>query len=186
MALAFSELMFYSRANVGTPTKLMIVAHPDDETIFGGEALLATAGWTVVSVTNAGNPLRRAEFMAAMTAAGANWFILDHPDHLTDGDFDPRLRQQLQWIIADARYESFVTHNARGEYGHPQHRSLHRIVEATIPREAPLSVFGHHWGLRATITDAKRTLLGHYPSQRSSILRTWLWASRERLRLLTR
>jgi LmbE family N-acetylglucosaminyl deacetylase len=182
MPLAFSELMLYSRANVAAPTQLMIVAHPDDETIFGGEALLASGGWTVVAVTNAGNPLRRAEFMAAMSAAGANWFILNHADHLTDGDFDPRLREQLAWILGDAHYEHVVTHNARGEYGHPQHRALHKIVDAMVP--GALSVFDHHWGLRATITPAKRALLAHYPSQKASITRTWLWASRERLRRL--
>lgn len=157
----------------------MIVAHPDDETIFGGEALLSSGGWTVVSVTNAGNPLRRAEFIAAMTAAGANWFMLDHADHLTNGDFHPRLREQLAWIIADGRYDQTVTHNARGEYGHPQHRTLHTIVETMAP--GPLLVFSHHWGLRPTITDGKRALLAHYPSQRASVLRTWLWVSRERL-----
>lgn len=162
----------------------MVVAHPDDESIFGGEALTSSRGWTVVSVTNAGNPLRRAEFMAAMAAAGANWFLLDHADHLTSGDFHPRLREQLGWIVHDAPYQLFVTHNERGEYGHPQHRALHAIVASLVPRKATFAVFDHHWRLRANMSDAKRTLLAHYPSQQASLLRTRLWASRERLRRL--
>lgn len=178
--------MLYSRANVERPSKLMIVAHPDDESIFGGDALTSSGGWTVVSVTNAGNPLRRAEFIAAMTAARANWFMLDHADHLTRGDFDPRLREQLAWILSDAPYELVVTHNARGEYGHPQHRALHAIVTSLLPENAELFVFDHHWRIRRTLSDAKRALLAHYPSQRASMWRTWLWVSRERLRRVGR
>lgn len=180
--LGFTELMLYSRANVAEPTKLMIVAHPDDESLFGGEALTSSGGWTVVCVTNAGNLQRRAEFIGAMTAARANWFMLDHADDLTNGNFNPRLGEQLQWILRERSYELVVTHNARGEYGHVQHRAVHRIVTAIVPATAALMVFDHHWRLFPNVSHAKRALLAHYPTQQRSIRRTWLYASRERLR----
>lgn len=181
--LGFTELILYSRAHVVAPAKLMIVAHPDDESIFGGEALTA-GGWTVVCVTNAGNPMRRSEFIAAMTTARANWFILDHADHLTNGNFHPRLREQLQSILDAHPYELVVTHNARGEYGHPQHRALHALVAGIVPVTTPLAVFGHHWRLRPNLGVAKRALLAHYPTQKQSIRHAWLYASRERLERL--
>jgi LmbE family N-acetylglucosaminyl deacetylase len=180
--LPFTELMLYSRANVLSPSKLMIVAHPDDESLFGGEALASSSGWTVVCVTSAGNPVRRAEFMAAMTAAKANWIMLDHADHLTNGRFAPRLAEQIAAILRDGAYELVVTHNARGEYGHPQHRALHRCVAALAPPGLELWVFGHHWRPFAVMSTAKRSLLAHYPSQRRSMRRVWWYASREKLR----
>lgn len=180
--LGYTELMLYSRANVAAPTKLMIVAHPDDESLFGGEALTSSGGWTVVSVTSAGNPVRRAEFTAAMSKAGANWIMLDHADHLTNGNFAPRLREQLASIVAEAPYELVVTHNERGEYGHAQHRAVHRIVTALVPRRASLAVFGHHWRLRTNVSAAKRALIAEYPSQIASVRFVWLYASREQLR----
>ena len=66
----------------------MIVAHPDDETIFGGRLLAERAPdgrapaacWTVVSVTNGGTAARRAEFQRAVRAAGARFEMWDYAD----------------------------------------------------------------------------------------------------------
>lgn len=176
--------MLYSRANVDAPSKLMIVAHPDDESLFGGETLLSSRGWTVVCVTNASHPQRRAEFIAAMDAARANWVILDHPDDLTSGNFHPRLTEQLAVLLRQHPYELVVTHNARGEYGHRQHRAIHRIVSALVPRGVAFAVFGHPWNAFPSMSAKKRELLAHYPSQKKSIRHAWFYASRERLRRL--
>ncbi|MGZ8709510.1 MAG: PIG-L family deacetylase [Thermoanaerobaculia bacterium] len=180
--LTCSDLVLDSRVNVATPTKLMIVAHPDDESLFGGEALTSSGGWTVVCVTNASHPRRRAEFIAAMDAIRANWVMLDHPDDLTSGTFHPRLAEQLETLLREHPYELVVTHNARGEYGHPQHRALHRIVRSILPPGMALAVFDHPWMAWPSISPAKRALLGYYVTQRKSIARAWFWSSRERLR----
>ena len=42
-------------------TKLMVVAHPDDETLWGG-AHLTEGGWFVVCLTNGYNEVRKNEF----------------------------------------------------------------------------------------------------------------------------
>jgi LmbE family N-acetylglucosaminyl deacetylase len=160
----------------------MIVAHPDDESLFGGEALTSSSGWTVACVTNGSNAVRRAEFIAAMTTANANWIMLDHADDLTNGNFDPHLRAQLASILSEHPYELVVTHNARGEYGHAQHRALHAIVTDLVPPGVPLAVFDHHWRLFPKVSDAKRALIAHYATQTASIRYTWMYASRERLR----
>jgi LmbE family N-acetylglucosaminyl deacetylase len=112
--------------------------------------------------------------------------MLDHADHLTNGRFAPRLAEQIAAILRDGAYELVVTHNARGEYGHAQHRALHRVVAALVPPHVALLVFGHHWRLFASMTPAKRALLAHYPSQTRSLRRTWWYASRERLRTVRR
>ena len=46
--------------------KLMIVAHPDDETIWGGGHLLE-GGYFVVCITNGENEIRKEEFVKTTT-----------------------------------------------------------------------------------------------------------------------
>ena len=53
--------------------KLMIVAHPDDETLFGGGELLRYKGEYKVVVLDYGNHLvRHKEFICAMEVLGVN------------------------------------------------------------------------------------------------------------------
>lgn len=50
--------------------KLCIVAHPDDEVLWGGANLLVESGWKVIVATNKKNPVRQAEFNKTMVLAG--------------------------------------------------------------------------------------------------------------------
>jgi LmbE family N-acetylglucosaminyl deacetylase len=179
--IGWTELVFSSRAAVANPTKLMIVAHPDDESLFGGEALTSSRGWTIVCVTNATHEARRREFASAMTSIGANYTILGHFDHLESGNFNVRLDEQLRELIEEFPYEMIVTHNERGEYGHPQHRAVHRIVRR-VAGTRPIYVFAHPRLVRPRVSTAKWRLLDHYASQCVSIAHAWPIASRERLR----
>ena len=58
----------------------MIVSHPDDESIFGGAALLREQGWKVICLTNGNDKIRSKEFCEEMKIAGASYEIWDHPD----------------------------------------------------------------------------------------------------------
>jgi LmbE family N-acetylglucosaminyl deacetylase len=164
--LVCTGLVVSSRAYVKNPSKLMIVAHPDDESIFGGEALLSCCGWTVVCVTGASNARRRNEFMAAMHRVRANYTMLDHADEADSGNFDPRLEQTLIHLLAEFPYELIVTHNRRGEYGHPQHRALHRIVRG-IAGDRPVYVFETDWWAKPRLSVQKELLLKQYRSEPS-------------------
>src|SRR5687768_13295990 len=105
VAIGWSEEIHSSRAQVAHPSKLMIVAHPDDESLFGGEALTSSGGWTVVCVTNGTNEQRRREFISAMTSIGANYTMLSHFDHLDSGNFNTRLEEQLRELLNEFPYE---------------------------------------------------------------------------------
>ena len=59
-------------------THLMIVAHPDDETLWGG-AHIADGGYLVVCITNGYNATRSAEFQAVMQASNNVGLILSYP-----------------------------------------------------------------------------------------------------------
>ena len=60
-------------------TKLMVVAHPDDETLWGG-AHLTEGGWFVVCLTNGYNEVRKNEFYEVMKESGNIGLILKYPD----------------------------------------------------------------------------------------------------------
>ncbi|WP_410514553.1 PIG-L family deacetylase [Paenibacillus sp. BR2-3] len=110
------------------PDKLMVVAHPDDESIFGGAALLSERGWKVICLTNREDETRSEEFHRAMKRVGAAYEIWNYPD-LYDGSFDPgQLGKDLEKVIHKHRFGRIVTHNLGGEYGHSQHKSLSKIL----------------------------------------------------------
>lgn len=182
--LVFDPLVITRRNSTRQPCRLMIVAHPDDETLFGGDALTALSNWLVVCVTNAGNRTRRHEFIRAMNCIGADYVMLNHADHLSSGNFHPALEQQLATLLAERPWEMVVTHAESGEYGHPQHKSLHRIVRKLAPPHR-LHVFGVQWWRRGNLSAAKQRLLACYPSQ-DSVRRFHFLAARESLVPLAR
>tara|TARA_B100001250_G_scaffold413196_1_gene446533 strand:- start:968 stop:1519 length:552 start_codon:yes stop_codon:yes gene_type:complete len=117
---------------------LMIVAHPDDEIIFGG-ALLQEGNWKVICLTNGDNTTRCKEFQEVMNILGLDYEIWDYPDKW-GGDFDRKsVREKLLPIIKD-KYNKIVTHNEDGEYGHSQHIATNEIVMELVDEN--LFVFG--------------------------------------------
>jgi len=120
------------------PKKIMVVAHPDDEFIFGGEALLRNPhNWYVVVVTHGpgapgADPLRQVEFRESMRAIGipeGQYEMLDFPDGKHQLGWDRRrLLRRIQTIIRRYRMTTVASHNAEGEYGHPQHRLCHETL----------------------------------------------------------
>lgn len=112
---------------------LMIVAHPDDETIFG-YSQLREGDWYVVSVTNGDHPVRSREFGTAMDALGLKHEMWAFKDEW-GGGFDPyRVGQWVRDLMGRGNFQKVVTHNGLGEYGHTQHSSLHVIVKENVPR----------------------------------------------------
>lgn len=58
---------------------LMIVAHPDDETIWGGSHLL-NGNYVVVCITNGNNKTRRREFESVIRQTDSIGIMLTYPD----------------------------------------------------------------------------------------------------------
>ena len=134
-----------------TPTHVMIVAHPDDETLFGGQELLNGEGWHVVCLTNCDNAARANRFRLAMAFAGATYDLWDYPDRpgwsrdsmSAESAWRPLLeglKERLTGILTSPTPRRVVTHNGNGEYGHAHHKIVHEIVRNLAP-PAHIEVF---------------------------------------------
>ena len=146
--------------------KIMITAHPDDEALFGGAELLTHSDeYKVVVVDVFHNEIRRAEFIASMNFIG----IKDY-EHWTGykGGEDyhrEKLIYELLRVLREKTWKKIVTHNKRGEYGHPRHRALHDILNHLRPEILWQFDKGEE-RLETDLLCRKRDLLKVYESQK--------------------
>lgn len=159
--------------------KLMIVVHPDDESIFGGYHLL-NEEYVVVCVTCGVNNIRLQEFKKAMELTNDRFEYLSHTDLdqnnvISDwsSEYDT-INLEIKDIINRQDWDLIVTHNPDGEYGHIQHEMISKIVTENVTNKDKLYYFGLFYDNNtensATALDensysSKRNLLNIYESQ---------------------
>lgn len=120
------------KAGIKNTKKLMIVAHPDDEVIWGGGHLM-DSDYFVVCITNGRNDERKKEFQQVLESSGNKGIILDYPDKVLGFKDDwsnvrTGIATDLEMIIDTNNWETIVTHNPKGEYGHLHHKITNEIV----------------------------------------------------------
>ena len=121
------------------PESLMIVAHPDDETIWGGSHLI-NGNYTVLCITNGNNKKRKKEFMKVMEKTHSKGIILSFPDK-TKGKRDnwksckKDIQREIKKEIDSKDWDKIVTHNPDGEYGHIHHKKISKYVTMILKKE---------------------------------------------------
>ena len=129
--------------------KLMIVAHPDDETLWGGAHLLKD-NYLVICVTCGPIKDRVNEFISAMEVTKDKYILLGYPDK-TNGKRDnwetvkENMIKDLQTIINLKEWDTIVTHNPNGEYGHIHHKMTNEFVTNLAPNKDKLFYFGNYY-----------------------------------------
>ena len=111
---------------------LMIVAHPDDEILWGGDEL-RRENYVVVCLTNGDNDVRRKEFFSVMKQSGDKGIILSFPDKVAGKRSDwkkeyTQIEKEVEQLMKSREWKKIVTHNPDGEYGHNHHKMTSRIV----------------------------------------------------------
>ena len=128
--------------------KLMIVAHPDDETIYGGGHLLQEK-YTVVCITWGVVDYRVKEFEEVMKRTNDDYIMLGFTDRVDvtgpisnwDSEY-PKIYEALKNIINSDNWDTIITHNPDGEYGHIHHIMTSEMV-AKLTDHNKLYYFGH-------------------------------------------
>ena len=159
-----------------TFNKLMIVAHPDDDILWGGGNIIAERGWKVIGATNQNNKERSKEFFDVMRAAIVDEYKLfnvkDRWSYNIDLFLGTLFEKELE-RLSKQKWKLVLTHNADGEYGHPQHQIVHQLVNKHFKSK------GHNVKyfnvsskkLPDDIINKKKSLLRLYTSQQTLIRR---------------
>ena len=145
--------------------KIMIVAHPDDEALFGGAELLThPKEYKVVVIDEYHNEVRREEFRESMKFIGIEDY--EHWTGFKGGEdyHREKLIYELLRVLRERNYKKIVTHNKQGEYGHPRHRACHDILNHLRP-DILWQFDKSEEKLPKDILNKKRDLLKVYKSQ---------------------
>lgn len=171
------------KVNVKDINKLMIVAHPDDELLWGGGALIKD-DYLVLCVTCGKNIIRNFEFIRVMDSTNDKYIMLGYPDR--------NKRKKTKWlrqytnierdivsVLNLKKWEKIVTHNPNGEYGHFQHIIISKIVTNNVKDKDKLYYFNKYITkrnlrnysnelieLESSVVSKKKKILGFYASQK--------------------
>lgn len=155
---------------------LMIVAHPDDEVVFGFRDIVHNSVH-VISLTNGDNEVRRGEFYSVMSTIGGKGDMLNYVDSPEDTwatipveDFYKNHISEL--INKSIKYELVVSHGSDGEYGNKQHIRVHAIGRHVAAEMGlPFQTFRDRYRFSdyATYKDKYENLVGLYKSQNAAI-----------------
>lgn len=116
----------------GPKSVAVIVAHPDDETLWAGGTILSHPSWTwrIITLCRASDPDRASRFSRALKDLNATGKMADLDDGppqkpLADAD----VQRTIMDLLPSQPFDLVITHNPTGEYTrHLRHEECSRAV----------------------------------------------------------
>ncbi len=127
--------------------RALIVAHPDDESLFFGGLVASEPGdWTIIccSIPRT-DPERAWKFFAACDVLKAK------PRLLPFIETGPREPLQNVDLIDLRQFDQIVTHGTVGEYGHYQHVQLNRYLAMVCSDKLLMGCYGKSAGQKLVV-----------------------------------
>lgn len=113
---------------------LVIIAHPDDETVWmGGTLIRNKKNWntTIISLCRINDRDRAPKFKKVCKLLRAKCFL----SNLEDKKLMPIDKQKIKkhlLKLTDKNYDYIFTHGKNGEYGHIRHKEIHMAVKELL------------------------------------------------------
>lgn len=142
----------FKNIDLSSTHHVMFVAHPDDETIWGGSHIM-NGDYLVVCITCGTKRERVLEFERIMELTNNQYIMLGYPDK-TNGERDnwdscrEDIKKDMEEILALKEFDTVVTHNPKGEYGHIHHIMTSELVTNLAPHDK-LLYFGKYYSKKA-------------------------------------
>ena len=110
----------------------VIVAHPDDETLWAGGLMLMhpEVKWTVVTLCRKSDPDRAPKFFKALERLNAMGFMADLDDGPEQKPLDNgEMQKTIIELLPSNRFDLIITHSTAGEYTrHLRHEETAKTV----------------------------------------------------------
>lgn len=161
----------------------LIVAHPDDETLWAAGTVLLhqEAKWTVITMCRKNDPDRASKFFSAMRWLNATGIMGDLDDRPEQSPlFDKTVQDNVLLLLPAQKFDLIITHSPYGEYTrHIRHEETSRAVTALWEGGKLITkvlwMFAYEDGNRTYLPRAIRT------AHRFDILPERIWEKKYRI-----